>query len=260
MAELARRSTAGLAVQVQQSRFEDCDPEPASFDLVASFQAWQWIQPGVGSTVAAGALVEGGRLALCWNRPRGFDGPVWDAVHTVYAELAPQLDRRAQLAAQDEREASFDRRALPTLPGTRVPVRAVRHGAARPDGAALLRRGDRAGVHRAVGRRGRAHRRLARPVRLPARPVRAPRRGAAWRSRRSTRPARSGLLVGPRRCRNPVPRHREDALRGAGPAVRRPGPPRAVGARCALRPQRHGWPGGCAAGRGGRWSRGSPLR
>ena len=63
MAEVARRH--GLAVEV--AAFESWDDCGRRFDLVASAQAWHWIDPTVGPARAAEVLRPGGRLAVVWN-------------------------------------------------------------------------------------------------------------------------------------------------------------------------------------------------
>ena len=110
MAEVARRRLAGLTghtgagpggdadvdaggggVDVREARFEDHDAPDRAFDLVVAAQAWHWVDPEGGPAAAARALVDGGVLAVWWNRPRDPSGPVWDAIHAVYAEHAPGL-------------------------------------------------------------------------------------------------------------------------------------------------------------------------
>jgi SAM-dependent methyltransferase len=95
MAAVARERTAGLAVEIRESPFEDCIVPAGTFDLVVSAQAWHWVDPERGAAVAAGALRAGGALCLWWNRPGTLDGPVWAAVQQAYAEHAPALDHGA---------------------------------------------------------------------------------------------------------------------------------------------------------------------
>ena len=63
MADVARRH--GLEVEV--AAFEAWDDRARRFDLVASAQAWHWIDPAVGPAKAAKVLRPGGRLAVIWN-------------------------------------------------------------------------------------------------------------------------------------------------------------------------------------------------
>lgn len=104
MAAFARQRTRDLAVEVQESAFEDCTIKAGSFDLVVAAQAWHWVDPERGAAVAARALRRNGALCLWWNRPRELDGPVWDAIHAAYAEHAPGLDRRPELRQLPQRE------------------------------------------------------------------------------------------------------------------------------------------------------------
>ena len=94
MVSVARRRTQGLAVELIESQFEDYAPAPADFDLVTCAQAWHWIDPVRGPEIAATALKPGGALCIWWNRPVRFEGPVWNAIHAVYQQHAPHLDRQ----------------------------------------------------------------------------------------------------------------------------------------------------------------------
>jgi SAM-dependent methyltransferase len=100
MAAIARRCTHGMAVEVRFSTFEDCTVADGVFDLVVAAQAWHWVEQKRGAEVAARALRPGGALCVWWNRPGELTGPVWDAVHAVYDEHAPELDRRSALRRQ----------------------------------------------------------------------------------------------------------------------------------------------------------------
>ncbi|MDQ2789165.1 MAG: class I SAM-dependent methyltransferase [Pseudonocardiales bacterium] len=108
MAAVARRRTRGMAVDVQESTFEDCAVAAGTFDLVVAAQAWHWLDPERGAPVAARALRPGGALCLWWNRPAELAGPVWNAIHDAYAEHAPALDRRAALHQQPDREQQIE--------------------------------------------------------------------------------------------------------------------------------------------------------
>jgi SAM-dependent methyltransferase len=97
MAAVARRAAEGLPVAVRVEPFEAWHGEPGSIDLIASAQAWHWIDPSRGLAVARAALRPGGVLALWWNIVDGRDGPVHAAVDAAYAEHAPELLRRSSL-------------------------------------------------------------------------------------------------------------------------------------------------------------------
>ena len=114
MAAVARRSCAGLPVQVHELAFEDWDAEPGAFDLVFSAQAWHWVDPIAGGAVAARALRPGGALALWWNRAGDNDAPVIAAIEDAYARVAPDVGGRSAPSrgrAQDEHPPA----AIPAL-------------------------------------------------------------------------------------------------------------------------------------------------
>lgn len=74
-------------------RFETFDPEPASFQLVASAQAWHWIDPTVSFPKAASALRPGGWLAIFGHVPLSPPPEVLKLLEPIYAEIAPDLWR-----------------------------------------------------------------------------------------------------------------------------------------------------------------------
>lgn len=63
MAEVATRR----GIDVELSTFERWDPAGRTFDLVASAQAWHWVDAAIGTEKAAEVLRPGGRLAAFWN-------------------------------------------------------------------------------------------------------------------------------------------------------------------------------------------------
>ena len=86
MAEIARRK--GLEVEV--STFERWDDRGRRFDVVASGQAWHWIEPRVGAARAADLLRPGGRIGAFWN----FGDPppeLRERLAPIYDRLAPEL-------------------------------------------------------------------------------------------------------------------------------------------------------------------------
>jgi SAM-dependent methyltransferase len=76
-------------VDVDVTSFEQWQPS-VRFDLIASGQAWHWIDPDVGYRHAAELLREGGRLALFWNSYH-YDAATRDVFETVVNPLAPEL-------------------------------------------------------------------------------------------------------------------------------------------------------------------------
>ena len=86
MAAVARRN--GLDVDVAQ--FERWDDRGRRFDLVASAQAWHWIDPEAGASKAAAVLRPGGRLAVVWNL-LAHEPAVRAAFDDVYRRHVPGL-------------------------------------------------------------------------------------------------------------------------------------------------------------------------
>lgn len=85
MAAIARRR--GVAVVV--SPFEVFSPPAEPFDVVASAQAWHWVDQSIGPARAADTLRPGGRLALISN---GYErGEVRNELTAVYRQHAPEL-------------------------------------------------------------------------------------------------------------------------------------------------------------------------
>jgi SAM-dependent methyltransferase len=87
---LAKASLAG-PVAFHVAGFEAFDPEPAGFRLVASAQAWHWIDPAVSFAKAAAALRPGGSLAVFGHVPMPPPADVLARLEPIYAELAPEL-------------------------------------------------------------------------------------------------------------------------------------------------------------------------
>lgn len=85
MAAVARRR--GVSVVV--APFEAFSPPAEPFDVVASAQAWHWVDQDIGPARAADALGQGGRLALISN---GYErGELRDELSAVYRQHAPEL-------------------------------------------------------------------------------------------------------------------------------------------------------------------------
>lgn len=78
-------------VEFHVARFETFVPEPASFRLVASAQAWHWIDPSVSFPKAAMALQPGGWLAIFGHVPSSPPPEVLKVLEPIYAEIAPDL-------------------------------------------------------------------------------------------------------------------------------------------------------------------------
>jgi SAM-dependent methyltransferase len=85
------RSTlpAGGDVTLVISTFEDLLLPPEPFDVVASAQAWHWVDPKVGFAKARRALRPGGHLAIFWNGPRRIESELRAAIDDVYEQHVP---------------------------------------------------------------------------------------------------------------------------------------------------------------------------
>lgn len=79
------------SVQVVVSSFENWDAPEQSFDILASAQAWHWVDPAEGVERAARALKGGGLLALWWNMPSSRRSESSQRLDHVYQSLAPEL-------------------------------------------------------------------------------------------------------------------------------------------------------------------------
>lgn len=85
MAEIARHH--GIAVEI--GAFEDWDPVGRSFDLVASAQAWHWLDMPAATAKAASLLRSDGSLGLIWSGGAHPDD-LADALEKVYASVVPE--------------------------------------------------------------------------------------------------------------------------------------------------------------------------
>jgi SAM-dependent methyltransferase len=76
--------------EVEVASFEDWNPHGRTFDLLASGQAWHWVDPAAGPTRAAEVLRPGGRFAAFWNGLT-HSRAVMSAFVPIYRRLAPSL-------------------------------------------------------------------------------------------------------------------------------------------------------------------------
>lgn len=88
VAEAARRTRAPNVAYVV-ARFEDWRHEPGAFDIVASAQAWHWIDGEQGFPRAAGALVESGAMAIWGHVPLAPPEPFLTAFKAIYERRLP---------------------------------------------------------------------------------------------------------------------------------------------------------------------------
>jgi SAM-dependent methyltransferase len=91
MAAVARANCSPYRdVQIVETEFEDW-PVTARFRLLASANAWHWIDPAVRYRRAGQALIPGGTLAAIWTFPDWAASELRQALSDAYAVAAPQL-------------------------------------------------------------------------------------------------------------------------------------------------------------------------
>ena len=103
MAEIAR----GKGLEVEVSSFERWEDRGRRFDIVASGQAWHWIDPRAGAVRATEVLRPGGRLGAFWN----FGDPpadVRERLAPIYDRLAPELVNYSVVLDARQREERID--------------------------------------------------------------------------------------------------------------------------------------------------------
>jgi SAM-dependent methyltransferase len=89
LVEQARARIAAPNVDFVVSRFETCEAPPAAFDLVASAQAWHWVDPAIAHAKAAQALKPGGFLAIFGHVPLPPAGSLNAAFKAIYERHMP---------------------------------------------------------------------------------------------------------------------------------------------------------------------------
>ena len=94
MAAVARRNLEGYAqAEVRCGDFEKWPLREGSFDLAISATAFHWLDPEVAYPKVAGALGDGGALALFWNEHVHSDagGGFFEEVQRIYEREAPEI-------------------------------------------------------------------------------------------------------------------------------------------------------------------------
>jgi hypothetical protein len=103
MAEILRRNTSELDVEVRVGSFEEFRPAVRA-GLLYCGQAWHWIDPAVRWELAAQALKPAGTIALFWNRDRPADPAVTQVLRTAHEAYAPEIWRITEAAGDDEKD------------------------------------------------------------------------------------------------------------------------------------------------------------
>lgn len=107
MAAVAR----AYGIPVEVATFEAWDPGGRRFDLVASGQAWHWVDPITGPQKAAVVLPAGGRLAVFWN-VGSHDPRTQAALDDTYKRYAPGLVKGYVPIGQTRAENEVHGRAM----------------------------------------------------------------------------------------------------------------------------------------------------
>ena len=118
LAERARRSLAGLPVEIHVAEFEDWEGKPGAFDLIYAATAWRWLDPAIRYRKAHRLLRQRGHLAL-WSAqhafPSDFD-PFFTEIQEIYDAIGegmegkwppPPPDRVADDSAEIEASGLF---------------------------------------------------------------------------------------------------------------------------------------------------------
>lgn len=94
LAAVARRNLASYPdVEITVGTFEAVPLEDGAYDLVASANAFHWVEPAVRYRKAAQALRPNGSIALFWNKHvvTAVSADFFQAVQTIYQRCAPDL-------------------------------------------------------------------------------------------------------------------------------------------------------------------------
>ncbi len=94
MAAVARRNLEGYPrAEVRTGAFEEWPSPEGAFDLAISATAFHWLDPEVAYPKVAGALTDGGALALFWNVHVHTDASQdsFEEVQKIYDREAPEI-------------------------------------------------------------------------------------------------------------------------------------------------------------------------
>jgi SAM-dependent methyltransferase len=101
MADVLARRVAGFpGVEIVRRSFEEYRPA-GRFGLLYSAEAWHWTLPETRWSSAAGALAEGGTLALFFNNERIADPALRASIVDVFARHAPAVVLRDEPATPE---------------------------------------------------------------------------------------------------------------------------------------------------------------
>jgi SAM-dependent methyltransferase len=87
----ARKRVPAANVEFVVSTFEHAAVTPGAFDLIASAQAWHWVDQSVAFGKAAQALAPSGHLAVFGHVPMSYFGPLRSILKSVYETRAPGI-------------------------------------------------------------------------------------------------------------------------------------------------------------------------
>ena len=87
--EQARLRAPASNIEYVVAKFEDYAPPPSTFDLVASAQAWHWVDPTIGFPKAAQALRPNGALAIFGHVPMTLPEPINSAFRPIVEQYWP---------------------------------------------------------------------------------------------------------------------------------------------------------------------------
>lgn len=83
-------------ISYEVTRFEDWRVKENYFDLIASAQAFHWVDPAIGYRKVNKSLKSGRYIALFWNMYVGFDRPIDKEIEDVYKEHVPDLAKQRE--------------------------------------------------------------------------------------------------------------------------------------------------------------------
>ena len=85
----ARQRVSAANIDYIVSTFEDFSVAPGAFDLVASAQAWHWVDSRISFSKAAQALAPSGWLAVFGHVPMAYGGSALPALRSAYDTHVP---------------------------------------------------------------------------------------------------------------------------------------------------------------------------